>query len=137
MAFALALVVFAYAAFVPQYRGGGGVAALPSVLTGSGLSDYAQFTVQTELGALHPYALADRLGAGSMNGATYRGVFGAPGHLVGLDGERPGNVLVQRLGPGNYRSDWGFQTGLVIDIIEYRPCDGDIGLSGIRGCPQS
>jgi hypothetical protein len=112
----LGLVLFGYAAFVPQYRGGAGISALPAVLTESGLQDYAEFTLQDELGALHSYALAHRLGAGTMEGRTYPGVLGAVGELAGVEGERPGTAIAQRFGPGAYRSEWGFQTGLVIDF---------------------
>jgi hypothetical protein len=112
----LGLVVFGYAAFVPQYRGGGGISALPAVLTESGLQDYAEFTLQDELDALNSYALAHRLGAGTMEGSTYPGVLGAAGELAGLEAERPGTAIAQRFGPGAYRSEWGFQTGLVIDV---------------------
>jgi hypothetical protein len=117
VAILLAALAFGYAAFVPQYRGGAGVSALPAALTGSSLRDYAEFTVRTELGTLHPHALAHRLGPGELNGRTYAGVFGAPGQAAGLEGVRPGTYFVEQYGPGGYRSQWGFQTGLVIDTF--------------------
>jgi hypothetical protein len=112
----LALFVLSYVAFVPQYRGGAGISALPATLTGSGLEDYVEFALHAELGALHSYALADRLGPGTMEGSTYPGMLGIAGELAGVEWERSGTALAQRFGPGSYRAEWGFQTGLVPDV---------------------
>ena len=112
---AAGLLLFAYVSFVPLYRGGGGLEALPEALSASNLQRYAEATVWTEFGALQPYALAVRLGDGSIDGATYPGVLGVVGQAAGIGYDRPGNVMVQVLGPGGFSSDWGFQTGLMID----------------------
>jgi hypothetical protein len=112
----LVLALVAYAAFVLQYRGGGGASALGDVLSLSALGEYVEFSIWTELGTLHPYALAGRLGAGSLDGATYPTLLGLSGTLLGIEGERPGIALVQRLGHGA-DPDWGFHTGLVVDVF--------------------
>jgi hypothetical protein len=113
----LVTALVAYAAFVPQYRGGGGASALANVFSLSSLREYVEFSIWTELGTLHPYALAHRLGAGSLDGATYPGLLGLFGSLLGLEGDRPGIVIVERLGLGPSDTDWGFHTGIVVDVF--------------------
>jgi hypothetical protein len=113
----LVTALVAYAAFVPQYRGGGGASALADVLNPSALGEYVEFSIWTELGTLHPYALAHRVGAGSLDGATYPALLGLFGSLLGLEGDRPGSVLVERLGLGASDADWGFHTGIVVDVF--------------------
>jgi hypothetical protein len=113
----LVTALIVYAAFVPQYRGGGGASALGNVLGLSALGEYVEFSIWTELGTLHPYALAHRLGAGSLDGATYPALLGLSGTLVGLEGDRPGIVIVEHLGPGASDTAWGFHTGIVVDVF--------------------
>ena len=114
---AVVALLVGYIAFVPQYRGGGGVTAISSVFSQGTLRQYGEFSLWTEFGSLHQYALAVRLGEGTLDGGTYPEMLGLAGHFLGFEGDRPGNVLVERLGPGDYQSTWGFQTGLVVDVF--------------------
>jgi hypothetical protein len=116
VAAALTIVALAYVVFVAQYRQGEGVGAVSRALSATTLRSYAEYSLWSEVGALHPYALASRLGPGAMAGSTYPGLLGFPGALVGLDGEQPGNVLVETFGPRGYGRPWGFQTGIVVDV---------------------
>lgn len=111
----LATLLFAYVAFVPQYRGGNGISA--AALTASELQAYGEYSVWTEIGTIHPYALADRLGPGSLKNRTYPEVLGAIAPLLGVERERPGRVMVERFGPSGFDTAWGFQTGLIVDVF--------------------
>jgi hypothetical protein len=108
--------VISFMAFVPQYRGTG-----PTTVTGSlgvsAVTQYFESRVWVELSDLHPYALALRLGEGALDGSTYYEMFGPVGELVGLDGERPGGVIVRQFIPGQSGATWGIQTGLIVDVF--------------------
>jgi hypothetical protein len=108
-------LVFAYFSFVAAYRGGSGAGAVRTALSGEALRDYAKSSMWTEIGTLHSYALAERLGGGTMAGSTYPEVLGFVGQALGLHGERPGQVIVKDFGPP-FDSSWGFHTGLVVDV---------------------
>lgn len=114
---ALGIVLLGYVAFVPQYRGGEGASALGKTFDVETLSSYGQNTIWIELGQLYPYALAPRVGGGAMHGSTYPEVLGLAGSLAGIHGERPGIVLAQLSGRSSAADQWGFQTGLPIDIF--------------------
>jgi hypothetical protein len=108
-------LVFAYFSFVAAYRGGSGAGAVRTALSGGGLRDYANSSMWTEIGTLHSYALAERLGAGEMHGSTYPEALGFVGQVLGLHGDRPGQVIVKDFGPP-FNSAWGFHTGLIVDV---------------------
>lgn len=110
----LAVLLIGYGAFVPQYRGGAGVSALSQAFSAEGLREYANFAIWTEFGMIQNYALADELGAGALQGATYPGVLGLTGSLLGLEGEVVGSALVDPFRTGG---SWGVFTGLVPDVF--------------------
>jgi hypothetical protein len=109
-------LVFAYFSFVAAYRGGTGAGAVRTAFNGAALRDYAKSSMWTEVGTLHSYALAERLGGGAMAGSTYPEALGFVGQALDLHGERPGQVIVKEFGPP-FDSAWGFHTGLIVDVF--------------------
>ncbi|MBA2633677.1 MAG: hypothetical protein H0U86_11885 [Chloroflexi bacterium] len=117
-------LLLGYVSFVAAYRGdarlaGGesGIAAASSTLRGDVLISYAQNSLWTEVSTLHPYALADWLGPGALEGRTYPETLGLVSQLAGIRGERPGQTMVERFGVSGYLTVWGFHTGLIVDVF--------------------
>jgi oligosaccharide repeat unit polymerase len=109
-----ALMVVAFAAFIPAYRSGGGVGAGADVVSASGLKSYVEYSVWQEFGTLPIFSLASQFPGGTMSNAGYTAVLGIVGEATGITPVKSGQFLASAVVPGE--ASFGYHTGLFLDI---------------------
>jgi len=107
-------MILIFAAFIPAYRGGGGVGAGAGAVGGSGLKSYVEHSVWQEFGTLYPLALASQFPAGALSNAGYPAVLGIAGESIGINQVKTGQFLASAVVPGG--ATFGFHTGLFVDV---------------------
>jgi hypothetical protein len=113
---ALLLLATIYASFVLVYRGQSGLTGALDSLSVNSVLEYLRFSVWSELGFLHPFAVAEAFGPGVLHGQTFPALGGfVTGAFLGIESIRPGVFVVAKLTESPV--EWGIHTGLIVDLF--------------------
>ncbi|SOD02910.1 hypothetical protein SAMN05216486_10631, partial [bacterium JGI 053] len=105
-----------YSIFIAYYRSGLGLKAAGVVLSVKGIGTYLSKTLWYEAGILHPYTVATAFPPGVLEGQSLPLTLGFVGSVLGIDGVRPGEFMVEAiLGRTRLRA-WGWHSGIIIDL---------------------